>query len=197
MVYLQGCIRIIACTIRTFASRHTHKGTLASQDTHKGTLASWHIPKRAFASWHAPMGHSHYGILPREHSHHGIIACSQADIYIMTYPRGGIYIMTYIQKRKNIWGWSYIFDCFIFMCTKKEEHMLNGKLHCLQLIKKSWSICFDKNVLQEKRRGGMSLVDNKEDVGWIFDQKIIACKIILSNKIRGREITKIFRFLKI
>ena len=87
MVYSQADIRIMACTMGTFASLHTYKGT----------FASLHITKRTFASWHAlrvylhhdipTRGHLHHGIPIRGHLHHDIPTRS---ICIMTYPLEGI-----------------------------------------------------------------------------------------------------------
>ena len=76
IAYLQGYIHIMACTIKTFASRHTHKGTLASWHIAKRTFASWHTLKQTYTLWHASRGHLHHCIPKRafasKHLHHDI-----------------------------------------------------------------------------------------------------------------------------
>ena len=103
IAYLQGYIRIMACTIKTFASRYTHKGTLASWHIPKRTFASWHTLKQTYESWHVPRGHLHHGM------HHG-------DIRIMTYLQGGICIIAYLQ------GYVRIMTCTIRTFTSRHIH---------------------------------------------------------------------------
>ena len=77
-------ICIIACTIRTFASQHTHKGT----------LALWHIFKRTFASWHIHKGHLHHCMPIKGHLHHDT---STRSICIRTYPLEGTCIARHLH----------------------------------------------------------------------------------------------------
>ena len=88
IAYLQGNIRIMACTIRTFVSRHTHKGHLHQcmpikghlhHDTStrsicimaypQGASASLHAYKRTFASWYIYKKHLYHDVPIRRRLH--------------------------------------------------------------------------------------------------------------------------------